>query len=417
MLKCQVGIVNPTYENNNLCNVQYVPYCISTLKIQVINHENGIMNIRIYPINNFNTDDFCGGYDDHQKGIKVIWGGGIENGVKADLGPGQSKYLYLSLFHFENILSNYDLTLKVEKKIGQDLDYQEIKVRLIPIHNSINVMKAVGPDTNGEISFEGSTILNYYPRWFPESFTKMHSNLIQDNTRIPNIKIEIQNRGEKDRVTLKKDGLIIATVSGDMDGSDYHYEMYRLDNDLYIVRLWFFWLNRNNFKNKNNLSQLRSQNERGMFDWFSNPELPDFERIDLVIGVNNKVLFVGTDFHWQEYWYAIGGEIPQIDASITKYVFPIGETIERLILRVSGVILNTAHKSYEPIFTNLLNRSRATDLFMPNELLQNNVFDSKQIRHDEPVTRGQNLIRSHVPYVGTGKIVYEMITQDMTTAD
>ena len=74
------------------------------------------MNIRIYPINNFNTDDFCGGYDDHQKGIKVIWGGGIENGVKADLGPGQSKYLYLSLFHFENILSNYDLTLKVEKK-------------------------------------------------------------------------------------------------------------------------------------------------------------------------------------------------------------------------------------------------------------------------------------------------------------
>ena len=57
-----------------------------------------------------------------------------------------------------------------------------------------------------------------------------------------------------------------------------------------------------------------------MFDWFSNPELPDFERIDLVIGVNNKVLFVGTDFHWQEYWYAIGGEIPQIDASITKYV-------------------------------------------------------------------------------------------------
>ena len=35
----------------------------------------------------------------------------------------------------------------------------------------------------------------------------------------------------------------------------------------------------------------------------------------------------------------------------------------------------------------------------------------------EPVTRGQNLIRSHVPYVGTGKIVYEMITQDMTTAD
>ena len=85
MLKCQVGIVNPTYENNNLCNVQYVPYCISTLKIQVINHENGIMNIRIYPINNFNTDDYCGGYDDNQKGIKIIWGSGFEDGVELDL--------------------------------------------------------------------------------------------------------------------------------------------------------------------------------------------------------------------------------------------------------------------------------------------------------------------------------------------
>ena len=315
------------------------------------------------------------------------------------------------------MLSSYDLTLKLEKKIGQETDSQEIMVRLIPVHNSTNVMKAVGRDANNEISFEGSAILNYYPRWFPESYVKMHSNLIQDEEDIPSIKIKIENQDEKDRVILKKDDMIIATVSGDMDGSEYHYELYRLDNDLYIVRLWFFWLNRNSFKNKNNLTQLSAPSERGMFDWFSNPELPDFERFDLVVGQNNKVLFVGTDFHWQEYWYSIGREIPQIDASITKYVFPIGETIERLIMRMSGVVLNTVQTNYEPIFTNLLNRSKAANDFMPNELFQNTIFGSKQIMENQAVTKGQNVIRSHVPYVGTGKIVYEMITQDMTVVD
>ena len=192
-----------------------------------------------------------------------------------------------------------------------------------------------------------------------------------------------------------------------MDGSEYHYELYRLDNELYVIRLWLFWLNRNNFKNKNNLMPLRPSDKSKYIDWFSNLrflDFPDFERFDLVIGVDNKILLVGTDFNWQEYWYAIDKGIPQVDLSIRGYAFPIGETIERLIGRLGTVVNNAFLQDYEPIFTNLLNRSRATNHSMPYKLPQNNTIESKQIIHSEPVMRGQNLIRSHVPCCGRGKL-------------
>jgi len=413
-LKCQVEIVNSSFENGKQI-VPFVPYCISTLKIKITNQEAEFMNVAIYPMNSYNTDDYCGGYDDHKKGIKVIWGGGIEKGVRTDLNPDQSKFLYLSLYHFDKLISNHDLTLKVEKKTALESDLEEITVQLIPLHNLINVIKA-SSDRQGGLMFEGSAILNYYPRWFPESYAKIHSTLIDENVINPNFRIEIHNIGEKDSVIIKFDDSVIATVSGDMDGSDYHYELYRLDNNIYVIRLWFFWLNRNNFKNKNNLSPMRSS-ERGLFDWFSNPELPDFERFDLVVGADKRVLFVGTDFHWQEYWYAIDKGTAQIDASIVKYVFPIGETIERLILRMGGAINNASQRDYGPIFINLLNRSKAPALYEPNEVFQNNIFGRNYDKSKEPIMRGQNFLRSHVPYVGAGKIVYEMITQDMTTSD
>ena len=73
MLECQVEIVNSRYDDNKQCIVQFIPYCISTVKIKVTNKENQHMHVWIHPINSLNTDEYCGGYDDHQKGIKLIW--------------------------------------------------------------------------------------------------------------------------------------------------------------------------------------------------------------------------------------------------------------------------------------------------------------------------------------------------------
>ena len=80
-IKLIIKIINSSKVSDGIYEVQFVPFNISTLKIQVNNNENELLNVKIYPLSLFNTDDYCGGYDDNQKGIKIIWGSGFEDGV------------------------------------------------------------------------------------------------------------------------------------------------------------------------------------------------------------------------------------------------------------------------------------------------------------------------------------------------
>ena len=412
-LNCQVNIINSSGVDNGAVKLPYLPYCVSTMKVLLSNHENQKMNIEIYPIKHFNTDDYRGGCVDQGKGVKVMWGGGVEEGVKTKLGPGESKLVYFSLFHEDSVASNYDLTLILDKGTEDQNDTEKIAVKLVPIHDSSNILRSINNNDSSSIEFEGSTILNYYPRWFPESFIKIHPTLVQDRENIESPKIEILKGNTDDQVIIRTNDKVIATIAGDMDGSEYNFELYRLDERIYVIRLWFFWLSMNKFKNKENLQPLKAFDKSKSIGWFK-PELPDFERFDLVVGPENRVLLAGTDFHWQEYWYAIGSEIPQIEASIKQWNFPLGETIERLIARLGTVVNNTIWKDYQPIFDNLLNRSKQTNPYGPNDLFQGAIFENISDQHTKSTTKGQNPFRSHVPYVGAGKIVCDMISQDMT---
>ena len=102
-LNCQVNIINSSGVDNGAVKLPYLPYCVSTMKVLLSNHENQKMNIEIYPIKHFNTDDYRGGCVDQGKGVKVMWGGGVEEGVKTKLGPGESKLVYFSLFHEDSV--------------------------------------------------------------------------------------------------------------------------------------------------------------------------------------------------------------------------------------------------------------------------------------------------------------------------
>ena len=278
-------------------------------------------------------------------------------------------------------------------------------------------MRSTENSNSNVIEFKGSTVLNYYPRWFPESFTKLHSTITRERENIQTPVIEILNNHNNDQVPVRMNQKVIATVSGDMDGAAYHFDLYGLDQEIFVIRMWFFWLSMTNFKNKVNLKPIKEIKKSRSLLSFKAPELPDFERFDLVVGPENRVLLASTDFHWQEYWYAIGNEIPQIEASIKQWNFPLGETIERLIARLGTVVNNTIWKDYQPIFDNLLNRSKQTNPYGPDDLFQGMIFENISDQHTKSATKGQNPFRSHVPYIGAGKIVCDMISQDMTRAD
>ena len=133
-LNCQVNIINSSGVDNGAVNLPYLPYSVSTMKVLLTNHENENMDITIYPINHVKDDNYIGGYIDEGEAMKVIWGGGDEGGVKQkNLEPEQSKFVYFFLVHSEDTISNYDLTMILEKSTSDDQDPEKehIKVKLV----------------------------------------------------------------------------------------------------------------------------------------------------------------------------------------------------------------------------------------------------------------------------------------------
>lgn len=116
LLNCNLKIVNASYENNHY-KMNYIPYSVSTIKILIHNLEDFDVDVLIKPTRFQNTDDFCGGYDDDYKGLKIFWGGGQENGLQTLIKRNDKKYVFLFVFHKGefHMLLNYNLTLQVYK--------------------------------------------------------------------------------------------------------------------------------------------------------------------------------------------------------------------------------------------------------------------------------------------------------------
>ena len=71
-----VNALDNTNTNNNLYNINYIPFSISTIKLLIQNKEDSKIKVIINPIRSQNDEDYCGGFDDDKKGLKITWGGG-----------------------------------------------------------------------------------------------------------------------------------------------------------------------------------------------------------------------------------------------------------------------------------------------------------------------------------------------------
>jgi hypothetical protein len=419
-MDCSLKIVNASYNNsNNIYNIDYIPFSISTIKLLILNEGTFDIDILIRPIRFQNNDDFCGGFDDEKKGLKIIWGGGQENGLQTIVKGNEKKHLFLFVFPTENVnLLNYNLTLQVNKTIvGSNTEYvlEEISIKLHPIatgqliHN-IAHQKIINNPENTRITFDGNLVNSYYPRWYPELldlFTNANNNFYQAEPLIENISFNLFKKLQgfnQDRIVLNFKENEIAIIEGDMDGASYHIDIFRLNN-AFIVRLWFLWISKKQFRDRNNLKPLQLDAEkRGIFD---NPELPDFERFDIVISSDGKLLAVCTDFHWQEYWYKLRNDNRNMIGIVAKLFHPIDESLARLCNR------NFVDNNYKNIINDLqkiTSLSEDFDLSKSIYVEGEEIEQSIQNRQKMPVQRGKNFFRSHVPYVRNGYILSNMIS-------
>jgi hypothetical protein len=419
-MDCSLKIVNASYNNsNNIYNIDYIPFSISTIKLLILNEGTFDIDILIRPIRFQNNDDFCGGFDDEKKGLKIIWGGGQENGLQTIVKGNEKKHLFLFVFPTENVnLLNYNLTLQVNKTIvGSNTEYvlEEISIKLHPIatgqliHN-IAHQKIINNPENTRITFDGNLVNSYYPRWYPELldlFTNANNNFYQAEPLIENISFNLFKKLQgfnQDRIVLNFKENEIAIIEGDMDGASYHIDIFRLNN-AFIVRLWFLWISKKQFRDRNNLEPLQLNAEkRGIFD---NPELPDFERFDIVISSDGRLLAVCTDFHWQEYWYKLRNNNTNMIGIVAKLFHPIDESLARLCNR------NFVDNNYKNIINDLqkiTSLSEDFDLSKSIYVEGEEIEQSIQNRQKMPVQRGKNFFRSHVPYVRNGYILSNMIS-------
>ena len=427
MVNCTVKIVNAldnTNTNNNLYNINYIPFSISTIKLLIQNKEDSKIKVIINPIRSQNDEDYCGGFDDDKKGLKITWGGGQENGLHVSVEEKKKKYAYLFVFHMGNfnMLPDYNLTLKVNKeKIGSNIEHliEEVYIKLHPIQNKVLIhniahQMITKKSLYTEFTFDGDLVGYYYPRWYPELFDDIGGNInnyYQQEPLIRNISFKIfkkDQENDNDRMVLNFKDNEIAIIDGDMDGASYQIEAFRLNNAL-IIRLWFLWVSKNQFRKRINLEPLQQDIQKKGFDFFTNPELPDLERFDIVVSSTGKILAVCTDFHWQEYWYKKRNNDENITGIIAKLVHPPEDSLARLLQR------SFVKNEYKDIITNL------EKIISPNKNIN---YNSQKIysngeemeisiqnrKEKEAVRKGKNFFRSHVPYIRNSDIVSNMIS-------
>lgn len=418
LINCSLKIVNASY-NANFYKINYIPFSISTIKLLIQNEEYFDVDVLIKPTKFQNNDDFCGGFDDEKKGLKIIWGGGQENGLQTIVKGNEKKHLFLFIFPTENSnLLNYNLTLQVNKTIvGSNTEniLEEISIKLHPIEtvqliNNIAHQKIISNSESTKITFDGNLVNSYYPRWYPElldSFTNINNNFYQAESLITNISFKLFKKlqgFDQDRIVLYFKEKEIAIIEGDMDGASYHIDLFRFNNT-FIVRLWFLWISKKQFHDRNNLKPLQLEAEkRGIFD---NPELPDFERFDIVISSDGTILAICTDFHWQEYWYKLRNDNTNMIGIVAKLFHPIDESLARLCNR------NFVDNKYENIINDLQkitslskNFDFSKSVYVEGEEIEQSILNRQKM----PVERGKNFFRSHVPYVRNGYILSNMIS-------
>jgi hypothetical protein len=277
------------------------------------------------------------------------------------------------------------------------------------------------------ITFTGSKVPLYYPRWFPPRPSE-NEKIQYYETDLPNIKIKFKAKDSSFIPEIDSDIDIflndkpIAKIVDDWRYSSLHAEIFTIFecSDYFVLRVWLYWVNAtfsNTFRGdkiivtrneairlNDNLSPVNKKS-KGFLDSI-NVECPDYERFDFLVDMKkNKIVWVGTDFHYQEWWFKIDEAEPLVRAKIASGLWTIEHSLKSLIDRFQP------EENFNPmtLLRVMLKNAGTPSSNVP--IMKDYISKNK----NAPGPRGIGFLGKHIPYPENGKAVAELVSSIATS--
>jgi len=406
----------------------YLPYGVTTLGIKIDGDIDEPLGY-IYPVKTADSDKterekkLFVGFADESEDFLVLWGAGSESGLELT-SKNVSGSLYMQILHKGKSANIQNVTLC----------YSQTKepicsLILVPAEDGANVSKMdVSPDdSNGlrTVTFKGSKVPLYYPRWFPPRPSK-NEKIQYYETNAPDIKIKFKAKDSNFIPEIDSDIDIflndepIAQIVGDWCYSSLHAEIFTIfgNSDYFVLRVWFYWVNAtfaNTFSGDKiivtrneaiRLSDNLSPDGKNTKGFSKDVECPDYERFDFLIDMKKKkIIWVGTDFHYQEWWFKIDETEPVVRAKIASGFWTIEHSLKSLLHRFQ------AKENFDPM---TLLRVMLKDAEIPSP----NIPIMKEfilINENGPRPKERGFLGKHIPYPENGRAVAELVSSIVTS--
>jgi hypothetical protein len=417
MSNIELQVLNEV-ETNTL---QYLPYGVTPIEM-TLTGDTKLLSGFIYPKNRTpEKSKLQFGYADDSQEILLIWGAGKHKGLCVNKQNAKGKLFLQLMDRSETKPENHRLSLR---HTNQESILPLREILLVPaISQDASRMRINQNGNRYSITPTGSEMPKYYSRWFP-SRTKTIEYRPVDT---PQISIEFlanEKGGIKNidsDIIIRLGNSVIAKVEGDWNYSWPHAELFTVfgDADYLVLRFWLYWLHgyystKPFLGGKALLDKIgRPKDEQTRRGWWeaADIEYPDIERFDFLIDTaKKKIIWVGTDFHYQEYWYEPRDEA--VKAGIANDVRTIFEVLKKLKQR-----FNPPTEGYDPI-DEVIKRIRGIE---PSERLdfestsEPRKFDMSRIDEDGNVTyRREGMLRKHVPFIKNATYDSKLVSNVVT---
>lgn len=400
-MSVQLAVLNST---EGQTSITYLPNCFTSVKVAVFNSSAKAYDLIVRPTNlsskrfiaHESTKD---GKASNSEDLTIIWGGGMEKGYVIKALPKSKSNLFFMVLHDSDSLAEYSVELEaIEIEDSREKKIASATVNLRPPKKVTSCAKMITRNQgvfSRQITFEGKRLASYVSRWFSKgrfAFTQ---------TKFPEFVLEYKETngfvsGEVSVLMKTPSGIVqVGRISGDVEGSNIHAELYSFAPNFSALRLWFYWVTPLHDKNPliGGIGE-GSNKSTELQEWKNKTtEIPDIERFDLIINNRSKkIIYLCTDLHWRETWWAVNGTDP------IELKFAGIETIPLMI------------KNLPQLLGPLLERRMKGEEFDPSQLLRRKLrsrsrieftdmmgFD-EDIANQNPSTLGRGLHRKHVPY-------------------
>jgi hypothetical protein len=341
--------------------LQYLPWGTRSLKLAVTGDYAGPLRICPEPRDSDPERIISYASGEAGKAIEVSWGGGWENGAELEHKPGQTEYAYFNITHQgEAADDSYSLDVVARDKSGQELERKTVTLvrptlpsvllqpewQVVGSGNQDLILRPSQPNAPAHVPL-------YLSRWWPEASVIYADPML---VRVPPLirlhcTRNVGNGYSQVEVWGRRGAASAEVHLADIDG-DLQFpviDLRQIKANLYHMaghwdlRIWFFWLDKGTAK-RIDKTGLGDKEMDVLQSWEQQQEIPDAERVDLVLDKDLNLRYLCTDLHWHELWAPYRNDLP-------AHISIAGKNLKDVVIRGSGgitVIAAAQAQSYMP---------------------------------------------------------------------